>query len=69
MGIPCLSNVQDEVEYFGIDWEGPMSQQQLDQSAVQVPATPSPLTEAEFSEFVEQIPPLETSVHYAVDQY
>ena len=42
--------------------------QQLEQS-VQVPATPCPLTEAELSEFVEHIPPLETSVHYAIDLY
>ena len=35
--------------------------QQLEQS-LQVPETPCPLTEAELSEFVKQIPPLETIV-------
>jgi hypothetical protein len=49
--------MEDEIEYYGIDWDGPVPQQ-LEQS-VQVPETPCPLTEAELSEFVKQIPPLD----------
>ena len=60
--------LQSEAEHYGIDWDGPVSHEPQEQ-AVNVPVTESPLSETDFEELLEAIPPLEISTEYGIDIY
>ena len=63
-----MLQLQDQVEDFGVDWEGPVPLE--DQSeALCVPETPNPLSRADMEELQAIVSPLDPSVYYGIDLY
>ena len=60
--------MQDEAEQFGVDWDGPVSHEDTDET-VCVPETPCPLSSADMEELLSVVPPLAQSMHYGIDLY
>ncbi|XP_019853028.1 PREDICTED: uncharacterized protein LOC109582628 [Amphimedon queenslandica] len=56
---------QGELPYFGIDWDGPLSDE--DTNYVNVPDVDNPLTDEDYLELQETISPLDNSNSFGVD--
>ena len=67
---------QDEREYYGIDWDGPIPQEEDDDNLncdgngmIVVPQIESPLDELCLDELNDEVPPLADTTNYGIDLY
>ena len=68
--ITDLCYQQEEIEAYGIDWDGPLPDDPVETpDAVTVPETPNPMVPSIFQEMCEQVHPLEESLNYGIDLF
>lgn len=58
---------QQEINGYGIDWDGPLPEEEPDCSVVTVPETPCPLEQDHYQELCALIDPLRHSNSYGID--
>ena len=63
----CNFLLQNEIQQYGIDWAGPVSEETDAEVHVEVPLTRNPLNEAQFQELTREIDPLKDSDCYGID--
>jgi len=61
-----VSKFQDELEQYGLDWDGPLPESDSDE-LIEVPSTESPLNRQQTQELTEAIDPLRNSDCYGID--
>ena len=61
-----LHNFQDEVEQYGLDWDGPLPESDSDEM-IELPLTECPLNLQETQELKQAIDPLRNSDCYGID--
>lgn len=59
--------MQNEIQQYGIDWDGPVSEETDAEVHVEVPLTRNPLHEAQYQELTRVINPLKDSDCYGID--
>lgn len=64
-----LFYLQGQWHEYGIDWDGPLPDENDDYAQVEVPETRNPLSEDNFHELVQTIDPLSASESYGADIY
>lgn len=64
-----LFQSEDELQEYGIDWEGPLPDEANCQDSVEVPETRCPLNQEQFQELVSTIDPLAPTCSYGIDIY
>ena len=60
-------DMQDEMEQFDVDWEGPIHRETNE--TLSVPETLCPLSNADLEQLLVTIPPLSQSMQYGIDLY
>lgn len=60
---------QENAQGHGIDWEGPLPQEENEADQVEVPPCECPLTEEQYRQLQDNIPPLAESPNYGIDLY
>ena len=62
---------QDEREYYGIDWDGPVPYDNSsdDIDAVTVPETECPLNALDMDELDDEVSPLSDTTNYGIDLF
>ena len=61
-----VSKFQDELEQYGLDWDGPLPEPDSDE-LIEVPSTESALNRQQTQELTEAIDPLRNSDCYGID--
>lgn len=67
MYIVCLLKGQINYNDYGIDWDGPVGSE--DNRLVEVPATPSPISDEDLQQLSEQINPLVDDGNYGINTF
>ena len=67
LGIYCKISHQDNALAHGIDWDGPLPQEENDADQVDVPPCDSPLTEEQYRQLQANISPLAESSNYGIN--
>ena len=62
----CLFSHQENAQSHGIDWDGPLPQEENDAEQVDVPHGDSPLTEEQYRQLEANILPLAGSSNYGI---
>ena len=65
MKLIVLHNFQDEVEQYGLDWDGPLPESDSDEM-IELPLTECPLNLQETQELKQAIDPLRNSDCYGI---
>lgn len=63
------SVIQDKIQLYGIDWNGPLPQDESDVDAVHIPDIECPLSELHLQQLHRTINPLIDATDYGIELY